>query len=68
MTKLKLLSAGLIAAAMLTTRVMAREHHPNVRHVATEARAGATPDPRYIDGNLCYRAPRVGAFANAALG
>jgi hypothetical protein len=41
MSKFKLLSAGLIAAAMLTTPVMAREHHPNARHVATDADASA---------------------------
>jgi hypothetical protein len=63
MSKFKLLPAGLIAAAMLTTPVMAREHHLNARHVAADAHASATPAPRYIDGNLCYPAPRVGAFA-----
>jgi hypothetical protein len=65
MTKLKLLSAGLIAAAMLTTPVMAREHHLNARHVAKGADASATPAARYIDGRLCNPAPRVGAFATA---
>ena len=63
MTTLKLLSAGLIAAAMLTTPVMAREHHLNARHVAKDADAIAAPAARYIDGTLCYPAPRVGAFA-----
>ena len=65
MTKLKLLSAGLIAAAMLTTPVMARKHHLNARHVAKGADAGAKPAARYIDGRLCNPAPRVGAFATA---
>jgi hypothetical protein len=63
MTKLKLLSAGLIAAAMLTTPVMAREHHLNARHVAKDTDASATLAARYIDGHLCDPAPRVGAFA-----
>jgi hypothetical protein len=63
MTKLKLLSAGLIAAAILTTPVMAREHHLSSRHVAKSADASATSAARYIDGHLCYPAPRVGAFA-----
>jgi hypothetical protein len=63
MTKLKLLSAGLIAAAMLTTPVMAQEHHLNARHVAKGADASAAPAARYVDGKLCYPAPRVGAFA-----
>ncbi|WGD50091.1 hypothetical protein QA641_31335 [Bradyrhizobium sp. CB1650] len=48
MTKLKLLPAGLIAAAMLTTPVMAR-HHPNALHVATDADARATPGNPYTD-------------------
>src|SRR5882757_901398 len=67
MTKLKLLPAVLIAAAMLTTPVMAREHPPNARHLAASAQDNAhdsaTPGGRYIDGRLCNPAPRVGAFA-----
>jgi len=67
MTKLKLLPAVLIAAAMLTTPVVARENHPNARHLAASAQESAhdsaTPGARYIDGRLCYPAPRVGAFA-----
>jgi hypothetical protein len=34
MTELKLLSAGLIAAAMLATPVMARKHRLNARRIA----------------------------------
>jgi hypothetical protein len=60
MTKLKLLPAALIAAAMLTTPVMAQENHMNARHVAESAVPGA----RYINGLACQRAPRVGAFAS----
>ena len=63
MIKLKLLSAGLIAAAMLTTPVTAREHHLNARHVAKDADASAPSGARYIDGHPCILAPRVGAFA-----
>jgi hypothetical protein len=63
MSKLKLLLPALIAAAMLTTPVMAREHHPNARHLAESAYNGATPGARYIDGHSCKLAPRVGAFA-----
>ena len=63
MTKLKLLLAALVAAAMLTTPVAAREHHQNARHFATSARDSAAPAARYVDGRLCYPAPRVGAFA-----
>jgi hypothetical protein len=52
MTKFKLLSAALIAAAALATPAMARESH-----VASQ-RATATTDAR-----TCVRAPAVGAFA-----
>ena len=63
MTGLKLLSAGMIAAAMLATPAMAREGHVTSRHLAADSYAGATPDARYVDGRVCYPAPRVGAFA-----
>jgi hypothetical protein len=70
MSNFKLLSAGLLAATMLTTPVMAREHHLNRRHVATDIDAGATPDAGYpdagyVDGRFCVPAPRVDAFATA---
>jgi len=58
MTRLKVLSAGLIAAAMLTTPLMAREH----RHVARGYDVSA---PRgVLDGSDCVRAPNVGAYAS----
>ena len=63
MTKLKLLSAALFAAAMLATPAMARESHVTSGQVAEDANASAAPGARYIDGRLCYPAPRVGAFA-----
>jgi hypothetical protein len=63
MTTIKLLSAGLIAAAMLATPAMAREDHVTRRHVAMEANANAAPAERYVDGRACIPAPRVGAFA-----
>jgi hypothetical protein len=63
MTKSKLLSAALIAAAMLTTPVVAQESHMNTRHLAASANDSATSGARYIDGHLCVPAPRVGAFA-----
>jgi hypothetical protein len=43
MTELKLLSVGLIAAAMLATPIMARKCHMNARRVAKDANASATP-------------------------
>jgi hypothetical protein len=65
MTKIKLLSAGLIATAMLATPAMARENYVAKRHVAQEANASAFPTDRYVDGRVCIPAPRVGAFATA---
>ena len=65
MSNFKLLSAGLLAATMLTTPVMAREHHLNRRHVATDIDASATPDAGYVEGRFCVPAPRVDAFATA---
>ena len=60
MTKIKLLSAALIAVAALATPAMAREAHVTSRHLANTT---TEPDARYTDGRLCYPAPAVGAFA-----
>jgi len=66
MTRFKVLSAGLIAAAMLTTPVMAREY----RHVARGSDVSAPRDPLYardrdpLYARDCVRAPDVGAFAS----
>ena len=65
MTKLKLLSAALITAAMLATPAMARTSHVISRHLAEGAHASASPTARYIDGRVGIRAPRVGAFVTA---
>ena len=71
MAKLKLLPAVLIAAAMLTTPVVAREHHPKARHLTERAQENAynaydsaMPEGRYFGGRSCIPAPRVGAFAS----
>jgi hypothetical protein len=56
MTKRKLLSATLIAAAMLATPAMARQSHVAARRV-TDITAP------YVDGRACVPAPAVGAFA-----
>jgi hypothetical protein len=54
MTKLKFLSAALIATAMVATPALARENRAAVRqHTATT-----------VDGAACVRAPAVGAFAS----
>jgi hypothetical protein len=63
MTRLKLLSAALIAAAALATPAMARESGVASRHVAVDANASTTSEPRYTDGRFCTPAPAVGAFA-----
>ena len=55
----KLVSAAVIAAAMLATPAMAREGHV-ARHVAANANATTGSD---VDGRACVRAPAVGAFA-----
>jgi hypothetical protein len=68
MTKLKLLSAALIASAMLATPAMARESHVTSRHLAQDANASASSTARYIDGRVCIPVPRVGAFATAPWG
>lgn len=65
MTKLKLLSAAMIAAAMLATPAMARESGAASRHVAQNANARTDSSSRYVDGQVCTRAPAVGAFATA---
>ena len=59
MTKFKVLSAGLIAVAMLATPVMAREHR---QHVTKRDDVTATYDA--VDGRDCVRAPNVGAYAS----
>jgi hypothetical protein len=43
MTELELLSAGLIAAAMLATSVMAQKRHLNARQVAKNTPMPARP-------------------------
>ena len=67
MTMHKLLSAALIAAAMLATPAMARTNHVTSRHLAEDANASASPTAHHtdIDGPVGIRAPRVGAFPPA---
>jgi hypothetical protein len=62
MTKLKLLSAALIAAAVATP-AMARESGIASRQVAVDANASTASSARYFDGRSCVPAPAVGAFA-----
>ena len=65
MTRLKLLSAALVAAATLATPAMARTSHVTSRHRAKDANASASPTARYIDGRVGISAPRVGIFPPA---
>jgi len=65
MAKLKLVSAALVAAAVLATPAMARQSHVTSRHLAADAYASVVPGARYDGGRGCYPAPRVGAFATA---
>jgi hypothetical protein len=65
MTKLKLLSAALIAAASLATPAMARPSHVTSRHRAKDANASASPTAHHIDGRVGISAPRLGAFPPA---
>jgi hypothetical protein len=62
MTAMKLLSAGVIAAAMLATPVMARDNYSAGRHVAREANTITSPTARYHEGHVGIPAPRVGAL------
>ncbi len=57
MTRFKVLSAGLIAASILTTPLMAREYW----HVA---RSDVSAPRGALDGRDCVRAPDVGAYAS----
>jgi hypothetical protein len=63
MTRLKLLSAALIAAAALATPAMARESGVASPRPAEQANANTAPVVRYFDERLCTPAPAVGAFA-----
>ena len=58
MTRFKILSAGLIAAAVLTAPAMAREY----RHAIKETHASVSQNA--TDGRDCVRAPDVGAYAS----
>jgi hypothetical protein len=66
MTKLKLLSAGFVVAAIFAGPVVAREHHGAARHVASDRSVtGDTFASAGYNAPSCIPAPRVGAFATA---
>ena len=54
MTRLKLLSAALIAATLLATPAMARESQPTSRRLTEDASACTTTGARYNGGHPCY--------------
>jgi hypothetical protein len=66
MTISKVLSAGLFAAAMLASPVMAQQYH----HVSRTADVSMQRGPEYrrdfgtADARDCVRAPNVGAYAS----
>ncbi len=63
MTTLKLLSAGLVAAGLLATPALAREHHPRSRYITQDADVSAHPAAPTFYGQDCAPGLRVGAFA-----
>ena len=63
MTKLKLLSAALIATAMIATPAVARTNNVTSRHLVEDANASITSGTSYSVERHCHLAPRVGAFA-----
>jgi hypothetical protein len=63
MTTIKLLSAGLIAAVMLSMPAMACKNCLAKRHVAKKANASTSPVARYMDSHAGIPVPRIGAFA-----
>ena len=63
MTMLKILSAGLIAAAMFTTVASARENPMQERHLVEHAHhASGFPFADGIEGHPLLSAPPVGAY------
>ncbi|CCE10834.1 conserved exported hypothetical protein [Bradyrhizobium sp. STM 3843] len=63
MTKLKLVSAGLIVAAMFASPTIARESHAKARRTA-HAYAALHRAP-VASKRGCVRAPDIGAYATA---
>ena len=72
MTKLRVLSAALILAAMLATPAMSRASHVTSRHRAKDANANTTAGARYVGEGNDFRAfgsgfggtPGYGGYGN----
>ena len=60
MTTIKLLSAGLIATAILATPAMARENYAVKRHISEQTDMNTSSTGRY--GHVGIHGPRVGAL------
>lgn len=65
MTKVKLLSAVVLAAAALTTPAMARGSFVGSDHGTSDVYVRTAPAERSMAEGGCVRAPRVGAYATA---
>jgi hypothetical protein len=61
MTKLKFLSAALIAVAVLATPALARESQASSRHLAENANASTAPGARHIGGGDGFRGNHFGS-------
>jgi hypothetical protein len=59
MTKLKPLSAALIATIMFAVPAVARASHLTSRYGVEDANASTSPTARHIDGRVGISAPRV---------
>lgn len=55
MTRLKFLSAALIAASMIATPAMARDSHVSTRHLSKTAEASSARGVRYNDEGDRFR-------------
>jgi hypothetical protein len=62
MTIFKLLSAAVIATAMLAAPAMASENHTAKRTVAGQINLGTAPTAHYFYGRVGNSAPRMGAL------
>jgi hypothetical protein len=68
MTAIKLLSAGLIAAIMLSAPAMACKNGLAKRHLAKKANASASLTARYVDSYARVPLPHVAPIAAPADG
>jgi methionine-rich copper-binding protein CopC len=66
MTRFKLLSAALIAAAMLAGPAMARSSHVTSRYPAENVHGDTSPAIGHTDGHLEFSAPHVDTYSAVA--